>query len=141
MCLDALTHGPNPQEQGEGWKVFQETTNGDLRSAYRLIDLAKPVGFYFSQDFPQNTWISDSRDYRLYADDRDDLPYQTGFHILAEEAAAVSLAQILSDNFTDNTYTVRKVKYRNVTAKGIQYHGYHDNTTIVAKEIFVEEEE
>jgi hypothetical protein len=130
MCLEIVTHGPDPQEQGEGYKVFRKLPEGELTSLYVFFDDDE---FY---SFPTNTWIADSSQCSL--SDEGKREYQTGFHLFANQKDA-ELKAGLSD-----TYVVRKVKYRNVTAKGKQiiyswFDEWDNAPAIVAREIFIEE--
>jgi hypothetical protein len=147
MCLNTITHGSDPTEQGEGYKVFQQMANGGLRSAYCLVNAENENEFY--QFYQTNTWMPDSKRYFLYADDN--IPYQTGFHLFATEDDAKLLAKNRQkDSFEKREYVVRKVKYKGVSAKGTQTlfsfaarqneNKIIDAPTIVAKKIFIEEE-
>jgi hypothetical protein len=149
MCLTTLTQGPDPQEQGEGYKVFQEMGDGSLRSAYLLFNFENESEFY--EFYQTNSWMPDSKHYVIHATN-ENAPYETGFHLFPNEDDAKLLAHSREKySFDINPkYVVRKVKYRGVTAKGTQilYNPFTcdlektliDATTIVAKEIFIEED-
>jgi hypothetical protein len=133
MCLETMTHGPNPTEEGEGYKLF-ELSAGKLVSPFTLIQYGHGQ---FQQHYETNTWMSDSRDYPLspyLSPER----YQTGFHLFQNKEDAEYLLNRWSEDGT--RFVTRKVKYRNVTAKGIQFGLVKSFPTIVAREIFILEE-
>lgn len=135
MCLETMTHGPNPTEEGEGYKLF-ELSAGKLVSPFTLIQYGHGQ---FQQHYETNTWMSDSRDYTLspYFSNQ---KYQTGFHLLANQQDAESLVIRWSEGGY-HLLVLRKVKYRNVAAKGYQFSmPGHTFPTIVAREIFIIEE-
>jgi hypothetical protein len=149
MCLTTLTHGPNPAEEGEGYKVFRKLDNGELQSVYVFGGLP--------YQYPANTWITDTKDFCLF-DDEQGQEYQTGFHLFANQKDAELKAQSRNDVYGMYvTHVVRKVKFRNVTAKGTDdvcrtstasiCSDLEENyicvtaPVVVAKEIFVEERE
>jgi hypothetical protein len=135
MCLDSITQGPNPTEEGEGYKLF-ELIDGELTSPYFLRPQHERVGF--CQHYETNAWMSDSRNYPL-APLQSKEYYQTGFHFFANQADAEAI--LIRWNASFHNFVLRKVKYRNVTAKGIQYFDENPNVpTIVAREIFIEED-
>jgi hypothetical protein len=142
MCLDSITHGPNPTEEGEGYKIF-ELDGEELYSPYFLRDLSDHDTQSFCQHYETNTWIADSRNYPLVPIDSTDY-YQTGFHLFANQADAESILIRWNSSWNTSFYkfVIRKIKYRNVTAKGIQYFDENPHVpAIVAREIFIEEEQ
>jgi hypothetical protein len=144
MCLKNITSGPNPTEQGEGWKVF------------RSID-GKLASYYFPKTkVLENLWIKDINLHNIVSQSNDEI-YQTGFHIFEDKDGADALADELRRNGRCHI-VVRKVRYRNITAKGsqevtnlytraifgVQIGRAQDSSIfscVVAKEIFIEPEE
>jgi hypothetical protein len=137
MCLEKITQGPNPEEQGEGWKVF-ELYNGTLRNHCFLYD---PVDDkVIKHEYLTDTWIADNRRYLIPIDVL--TSYPTGFHVFLNKPDAEAYCNLYGGK-------IHKVKYRNVTAKGTQYvrqtlpGDIGDNPalhapTVVAREIFIE---
>jgi hypothetical protein len=146
MCLTTVTHAPHPQEQGEGWKVFEQR-DSTLVSPFLLFHAPD----FFRQTFPTtNTWTTDERNFCLNSEEK--TPYPTGFHLFVNKEDA----EVFSNKAyaPQNPYVVRKVKYRNVAAKGRQiisethWEGctpqmvnQRSATVIVAKEICILDEE
>lgn len=131
MCLENLDPEFNITE-GEGWKVFMPDENGKLYNLGYLHDVDKKDFFHYLYD--TNTWISDPREYILPA-----ALYQTGFHLFLNKEDAEAAC--------GNDCCLRKVKFRNVTAKGTQviFHKnaleFRDVPALAAREIFIEEED
>jgi hypothetical protein len=146
MCLINLSQGPNPTEEGEGWKVFRESwyvldTTGEQIGGGTV---ASPLRLFW---FRFNQWVSDNRFEKINTEE-DGLEYETGFHIFEKKEDAERYLASFSDQ---RHKVVKKVKFRNVTAKGPNHpvlYCEHDSDSgdytvpcVVAKEIFVLDEE
>jgi hypothetical protein len=128
MCLDTITQGQNPAEEGEGWKVFQVRDN----------QLGIP---YIGSNFLENQWITDTATGTL-STEKYDMHYDIGFHLFEKrEDALILLREFIKYGVF---VTLRKVRYKNVTAKGPQAVWDHRSVKyvrvpcIVAREIFIE---
>jgi hypothetical protein len=144
MCLTTVTQGPNAEEEGEGWKVFNENyvvfdTTGRKVGGH----LCSPLKFFW---FSSNRWEQDICFKKIKAEDG--LEYESGFHIFEKKEDA---ERYLASFVNPSQKVIKKIKYRNVTAKGpnraVLYsecdYEYFDLTVpcVVAKEIFVFDEE
>jgi hypothetical protein len=142
MCLDKITQGPDPLEEGVGWKVFQyRAIDGDLVGVFSL---SQPIdSISFTPSFRSGEWLCDERSYEIQADNNE--YYQTGFHFFRNKADAELIADIFGG-------ILRQVRYKQVTAKGDQkFLVCHDPDkmkyeweyfpSLVAREIFIEDEE
>jgi hypothetical protein len=141
MCLTTITQGPNPTEEGEGWKVFANHLAG--WRGFTKEHLRSPLNFFF---FLPNQWAQDNCHETLKTEFQDH-EYESGFHIFENKEDAQRYLESFAN--TSNK-VVRKVKYRSVTAKGknrpsvwSDCNGYFSPTVpcIVAREIFIEPEE
>jgi hypothetical protein len=129
MCLETISQGPDPAEEGEGYKVFEI-----CRPAGTLVSPLKDF------TFARNKWMSDQNDFNI----TEVVRYRTGFHIFSnrEDAEAYS-GSISVTGYRD--FVVEKVKYRNVSAKGLHLRKLYGNDSgrrvpcVVAREIFIPE--
>jgi hypothetical protein len=149
MCLTKITQGPNPEEGGEGYKAF-----GYMEGLQRG-QLAPMI--LLNRGFEVGKWITDEYGGNLCATvgilDKCFKPehhYLSGFHLFERKQDAEFFARYHSSDGV--SYCVRKVRYRNVTAKGPQLLNAKINwdtrqyeerwgNCIVAREIFIEPEE
>jgi len=102
MCLDKLTK--ITITEGLGYQVFKRTDCGHIKPLYRG-NKRPPIG----------VWQEDSSHKTLYADDIVSSPYLTGFHIYLEKPMS-----LLSFSSRPNELTLRKVKFSDVAAAGVQ---------------------
>jgi hypothetical protein len=146
MCLKTITEGPNPQEQGEGYKVFQyaDDNGNTLVGSFTLFH--RITGKRFTPSFQSDKWLSDPNNYEIEIKDDDEF-YETGYHFFEKKEDAELIARSYGG-------TVRKVRYKNRSAKGTQCfnvfrHREESETDcyrwdqfpcIVAREIFIEKE-
>jgi hypothetical protein len=135
MCLGDITQGPNPIEEGSGWKVFEVRDNGGLASPY----------FTFVA-FPESEWLKDYCDLVISIENIFcPQSYNTGYHFFEKKEDADALADDVR-RYSIRPVVVRKVRYKNVTAKGSQPVREFTGCIVyfpcvVAKEIFIEPEE
>jgi hypothetical protein len=123
MCLETITHGPDPEEEGEGYKVFE--------ICFSTGAILPPIRYF---TFERNKWLSDPNDFQITG-------YRTGFHIFMnrEDAEAYSRSLVGCRDFV-----IEKVRYRNVSAKGLHLRDLYGNDQslvpcVVAREIFIPE--
>jgi hypothetical protein len=137
MCLQTITHGPNPQEEGEGYKLFI-IEEGELLGNFALRN--PDTNDRFVPTFQSGKWLTDPNNYPIEVQYGE--CYPTRYHFFANKADAELVARSIM-------CVVRKVRYKNVTAKGRQSFYVRQNNglawkefpVIVAKEIFIEPEE
>lgn|SRR3990167_3437292 len=115
MCLDIVTKRRlnQKEKQGEGWKVFEVSSDGNLHFMYYALD--GPNGIKYR--VPRGRWLKAKRS-KTYK-------YLSGFHVY------VNIPPLNTHN-----YLAVKVKYRNARLIGAEL----GNTVIVADEIFVPRE-
>ena len=115
MCLSYLGDYRHINlDKGVGWKFFKINEKGKLKTPYLLFE------------FPINRWVKDKAVKKIKFGLRRDQTYPAGFHIYLTKKDADDMS------FCRGTI-VKKVKYRNVVAKG--YQGKHK--VIVAREMLV----
>jgi hypothetical protein len=151
MCLETITHGPNPEEEGEGYKIFEcVEEDGSLVGGFTLYkpnkgqpeagkswDWVRDCTSYdrFTPQFKPGAWLNDPNNYQIKSEWNGN--YETGFHLFVNKEDA----EIVANYFYG---IVRKVRYKNVTAKGTQSFSSDPDSqkypAIVAREIFIEEE-
>lgn len=130
MCLETITHGPNLEEEGEGYKVF-EIHAGELLAPLKNFTFVK------------NEWLSDSEDFDI---DEGEGFYRTGFHIFSNREDAEAYYNSLTGCTGRRDFVIEKVKYRNVCAKGLHLRDIFGNDPrlaqcVVAREIFIPDKE
>lgn len=126
MCLDVVDNSIEIREvKGEvyyyGWKVFCRDDDGRLCGE-----------LFGAKSYRVNRWLKEE-DYREYGDERKKTlftedtykRYQIGFHIF--------LTREMARRWKDYDGIIRKVKFRNVVAKGIQ----NIAQVVVAKEMLI----
>jgi hypothetical protein len=140
MCLTIVTSGPAPEAQGVGYKVFC-IHKGNL---WGVIAKNDPLN--------EGEWIVDKKRGNLYAasfTQMSFLIYKTGFHLFQNRKDAETYLESFKSWLTligcQDTAVLRKVRYRNVRAKGKQEVDFLKDGSlrpcIVAKEMFIEPEE
>jgi hypothetical protein len=124
MCLYSLSTLLPTEQEGEGWKVFEQT---------QAAQLAAP--FYGHNYYRTNEWIIDQASGSIETEDCNQYP--TGFHIFIHKRDAEILACDLASR-----HVVKKVKYRSAVAKGLQEERNREEfaPVIVATEMFILEE-
>ena len=111
MCLSSLADIKHSNiKRGIGWKCFHESKGGKLYGEY----------FAGNSPRPTNKWMK-SNNGKI-----DGGTYEKGFHVFLNK----------KDALFNGGYglAVRKVKFRNITAKGYQSY---DQPCIVAKEMLI----
>jgi len=123
MCLDILK--PVSTKKGYGWKTFA-MDDGQL---YSWID--KDRGR--ERQLLPREWIKDCRDIPIMMDNG--FSYPTGYHIFVTKRSA--------EKWKINEEVIRKVRFHNVVATGIQkgLKKPQKFQVIVAKEIYIEDKE
>jgi hypothetical protein len=138
MCLLQVTSGKNQTATGVGYKAFCKKKSGLTNLVIASIKV-----------HPVYTWIQDEEIDFLSTSDCVD--YQTGFHIFEKKEDAEEFAKCFNEWFTvPKIYgiaVVRKVYYRNVTARGTNQtflyvprknQPLREAPCIVAREIFIQ---
>ena len=124
MCLDRIDE--KPKKWVEGWKVF-DRRNGKLYPA------CMPTALPGHKEYPVNEWIRDTRmnpktikSGSFIATAFNIKLYPTGFHFFKTKTGASVWGSL-------STFTVRKIKVKNVVATGTQ-----DGCSVgVAKKIYI----
>jgi hypothetical protein len=122
MCLDFIEENylkPMDREWKIGYKVMIKVSEGEFSFPYYEISHICKIGQH----------LIDTAEYRLSSNRDMSKIYLTGFHIFCNISGAQSF---LKDNFASwDFYKICKVKYRKITAIGIQ----NKSTCIVAREM------
>jgi hypothetical protein len=68
MCLHSPTQGPDPTEQGEGYKVFafRRTETNALVGSFSLLNLHTATRF--TPSYQPGEWLTDPNSYKIYSD-------------------------------------------------------------------------
>jgi hypothetical protein len=143
MCLNAITSGAEPEAEGMGYKVFALVDN--LLTSAILLNMTFKVGEWVVDDCQKVCWTTNGGQKASC--------YWSGFHLFEKKEDAEAFAGDYPGKRFDKATNferhlcVRKVRYRNVTATGLQVtdwdaekHKMHRANCIVSKEIFIEPE-
>jgi hypothetical protein len=121
MCLETITSGPEPQAEGVGYKVFA------LRE-----DRLQAVLFNKFRNFEEGEWITDHNRQDLRIDFNSE-QYKSGFHIFENKEDAQTYLDTYHEWLElvsgDKVGVLRKVRYRNVCARGEHSPLFYDRAS------------
>lgn len=118
MCLAKVDPEPKTNRKS-GYKVVIRCSGGEIRPEYRFDDVCR---------YDVGKWMEDPVDFRIPWSDGD---YQTGFHIFLSLKGAIRWGVYLTGK------EIRKVRFDDVVATGIQNLDRKEYRCVVARKICI----